>query len=245
MEMIKSMNEKIEKNDKEKIESTSFKKSTLREYAEAILVAFVLAFFIRTFVIQAFKIPSGSMEKNLLIGDHILVNKMVFAPVVKSYEKYFLPVKEIKRGDVIVFKYPNNPSIDYIKRVIALENETIEIRNKTVYINNKKLEEPYKYHFDSEYFAPVRDNLLPKKVPQGYYFVMGDNRDNSQDSRYWGFLARDHIKGRAFIIYWSEKADRAEYRLDKSFFENLKDILNTLIHFYSKTRWERTFKLIK
>ncbi len=242
--MEKNENKK-EKLEQEKVEIKTFKKSTLREYAEAILVAFVLAFFIRTFVIQAFKIPSGSMEKNLLIGDHILVNKMVYAPIIKPYEKYFLPIKEIKHGDVIVFKYPNNPSIDYIKRVIAKENDVIEIRKKTVYINGKKIDEPYKYHFDTEYISPVRDNLSPKRVPAGHYFVMGDNRDNSQDSRYWGFLSRDHIKGRAFIIYWSEKADRAEYRMDKTFFENIKDILNTLIHFYSKTRWERTFKLIK
>lgn len=236
---------KDDKSKQEKDETGTFKKSVAREYAEAILVAFVLAFFIRTFVIQAFKIPSGSMKENLLIGDHILVNKMVYAPIVKFYEKYFLPTKEIKRGDVIVFKYPNNPTIDYIKRVIAKENDIIEIRNKTVFINGKKIDEPYKYHFDYEYISPVRDNMPPKKVPQDSYFVMGDNRDNSQDSRYWGFLARNHIKGRAFIIYWSEKADREEYKLDKSFFENIKDILNTLIHFYSKTRWERTFKLIK
>lgn len=234
-----------EKDNGDKKEKIKTKKSTLREYIEAILVAFVLAFFIRTFVIQAFKIPSGSMEKNLLIGDHILVNKMVFAPIVKNYEKYFLPVKDIKRGDVIVFKYPNNPSIDYIKRVIAVSNDIIEIRHKQVYINGKPIKEPYKYHFDRGFESAIRDNLFPRQVPPNHYFVMGDNRDNSQDSRYWGFLNRDHIKGRAFIIYWSEKADRSEYRLDKTFFENVKDIFYTLIHFFSKTRWERTFKLIK
>lgn len=233
------------KHIENKEENDKFKKSTLSEYIEAILVAFVLAFFIRTFVIQAFKIPSGSMEKNLLIGDHILVNKMVFSPVVKNYEKYFLPVKEIKRGDVIVFKYPNNPSIDYIKRVIAVGNDVIEIRHKQVFINGRAIDEPYKYHFDEGIESPIRDNLFPRKVPPNHYFVMGDNRDNSQDSRYWGFLNRDHIKGRAFIIYWSEKADRSEYRLDKGFFENVKDILYTLVHIFSKTRWERTFKLIK
>lgn len=232
-------------NIENKKEKEMPRKSTLREYAEAILVAFVLAFFIRTFVIQAFKIPSGSMEQNLLIGDHILVNKMVFVPITRSYEKYIMPMRNIKRGDVIVFKYPMNPSIDYIKRIIALENETIEIRHKQVLIDGKPLEEPYKFHFDSGMESPMRDNMPPKKVPPGTYFAMGDNRDNSQDSRYWGFLPRDHIKGRAFVIYWSEKADRSEYSLNKSFFENIKDILNTLIHFFSKTRWDRTFKLIK
>jgi len=232
-------------NNKEKDEKESPRKSTLREYAEAILVAFVLAFFIRTFVIQAFKIPSGSMEQNLLIGDHILVNKMIFAPITRNYEKKILPIRNIKRGDIVVFKYPNNPSIDYIKRIIALENETIEIKHKQIYIDGNPIKEVYKFHFDSGMESPVRDNFPPRKLPPGTYFAMGDNRDNSQDSRYWGFLARDHIKGKALIIYWSEKADRSEYLPNKSFTENLKDILNTLIHFFSKTRWERTFKLIK
>lgn len=169
---------------------------------------------------------------------------MVFAPITRSYEKYIIPIRNIKRGDVIVFKYPMNPAIDYIKRIIALENETVEIRHKQVFINGKPLEEPYKFHFDSGMESPMRDNMPPKKVPAGTYFAMGDNRDNSQDSRYWGFLQRNHIKGRAFVIYWSEKADRSEY-MPKSFFENIKDIFNTLIHFFSKTRWDRTFKLIK
>ena len=188
-----------------------FKKSTAREYFESLCVAVILALFVRTFVVQAFKIPTGSMENNLLIGDHLLVNKMVFAPTLTGLERAILPADPIRRGDIIVFKYPVEPERDYIKRVIALPNETLELKNKTVYINGKALEEPY-VHFLFPDAVPgsadytdldVRRKYGPVTVPADHYFMMGDNRDNSQDSRYWGFMPRSYVKGKALVVYFS------------------------------------------
>src|SRR5436309_2383264 len=199
---------------------TTFKKSTLREYFESIVIAVILALFIRTFVVQAFKIPTGSMENNLLIGDHLLVNKFIFAPTATRIERALLPIGTIRRGDVIVFKYPEEPERDFIKRVIGLPGESIELREKKVYVNGKALNEPY-VHFltpaagEAELHEvtsyDVRERYGPVTVPANRYFVMGDNRDNSQDSRYWGFLPRDYIKGQALFIYWSYEAGREDY----------------------------------
>jgi signal peptidase I len=182
--------------------------SSLREMFESICVAVVLAFFVRTFVVQAFKIPSGSMEPNLLIGDHLLVNKFVSAPTMTGVERTLLPITTIQRGDVIVFKHPENPDRDLIKRTIGLPGETIELRNRTVYVNGRPLEEPYA-HFMFPAGATdisetdVRRNYGPVTVPADQYFMMGDNRDNSEDSRYWGFVPRDHVKGKALFLYMS------------------------------------------
>src|SRR5436190_10570099 len=164
----------------------SFKKSIVREYFESIVIAVILALFIRTFVVQAFKIQTASMEENLLIGDHLLVNKFVFGPTVTRLERTLLPVADIDRGDVIVFKYPVEPDRDFIKRVIALPGESVEVREKKVYVNGKPLEEPY-VHFLAPPTAPselhevtsfdVRERYGPVTVPPNQYFVMGDNRD--------------------------------------------------------------------
>src|SRR5262245_12810113 len=198
----------------------AFKKSTLREYFESIVIAVILALFIRTFVVQAFKIPTGSMENNLLIGDHLLVNKFALGPTATGLERALLPMKPIRRGDVIVFKYPEEPDRDFIKRVIGLPGETLEVRDKKVYINGKPLDEPY-VHFlappsVSEYNEvtsfDVRERYGPVTVPADQYFMMGDNRDNSQDSRYWGFLSKELIKGRAVVIYWSYESGRENYQ---------------------------------
>ncbi len=196
---------------------TPYKKSTLREYFESIVIAVILALFIRTFVVQAFKIPTGSMENNLLIGDHLLVNKFVFGPTATRLERMLLPVRDVRRGDVIVFKYPEDPERDFIKRVIGLPGETIELRHKRIFIDGKPIDEPY-VHFlqppstanpgDPDYTPyDVRENYGPVTVPADHYFAMGDNRDNSQDSRYWGFLPRSYIKGRALMVYWSFDSD--------------------------------------
>jgi signal peptidase I len=197
-----------------------FKKSIAREYFESLVIAVVLALFIRTFVVQAFKIPTGSMEQNLLIGDHLLVNKFVFGPALSPIERGVLPMSVIKRRDVIVFKYPEEPERDFIKRVIGLPGETVELRNKRVFINGKQLDEPYVFYLQDPPPIPQemetstdvqggdpRVQYGPVTVPAGHYFVMGDNRDNSQDSRYWGFLPRENVKGRALVIYWSYDPD--------------------------------------
>src|SRR5438094_5031230 len=197
-----------------------FKKSTVREYFESIVIAVILALFIRTFVVQAFKIPTGSMEENLLIGDHLLVNKFIFGPVSSELERKIMPIGTIKRSDVIVFKYPVEPERDFIKRVIGLPGETVEVKEKKVYINGTMLDEPY-VHFlqppttNSEFHEvtsfDVRERYGPVTVPPNQYFMMGDNRDNSEDSRYWGFLPRENIKGKALFIYWSYDAEGETY----------------------------------
>ena len=183
-------------------------RSSVREMFESICVAVILAFFVRTFVVQAFKIPSGSMEPNLLIGDHLLVNKFVSAPALSGVERTLLPIDVVHRGDIIVFKHPKTPERDLIKRTIGLPGETIELRNRRVYINGKLLDEPYARYLFPEGAGDlaqndVRRNFGPLTVPDGNYFMMGDNRDNSEDSRYWGPLPRDYVKGKALFLYMS------------------------------------------
>jgi signal peptidase I len=227
----------------------TFQKSTLREYFESIVIAVILALFIRTFVVQAFKIPTGSMEENLLIGDHLLVNKFVFGPSETGAERTLLPVGTIKRRDIIVFKYPEDPERDFIKRVIGLPGETVEVREKKVYINGTALDEPY-VHFLAPPTAPselhevtsfdVRERFGPVTVPAEQYFMMGDNRDNSADSRYWGFLRRDYIKGKALVIYWSYQAEREDYQ-DESASATVKGLVSVFAHFFTRTRWDRMF----
>ena len=230
--------------------STAFKKSVAREYLESVVVAVILALFIRTFVVQAFKIPTGSMETNLLIGDHLLVNKLVYSPSLGALEPSLLAKRPIARGHVVVFKFPEDPARDFIKRVIGLPGETIEIRDKTVYVNGEPLVEPY-VHFlepplsrtDPEYglrSEDLRDNWGPQLVPAGHLFVLGDNRDNSRDSRFWGFLPLDQVKGRALMVYWSYEASREEYHRT-GYVEWIRDTLAA----FGKTRWSRFFHLIR
>jgi signal peptidase I len=203
--------------------------------------------------VQAFKIPTGSMEENLLIGDHLLVNKFVFGPTETSLERKLLAIGTIKRRDVIVFKYPEEPERDFIKRVIGLPGETVEVREKKVYINGTALVEPYA-HFLQAVSTPsefrevtsfdVREKYGPVTVPPNQYFVMGDNRDNSQDSRYWGFLPREYIKGRALIIYWSYEAGRDDYQ-EEGAVASLKGLGSVFVHFFTRTRWDRMFHQIR
>lgn len=212
--------------------TASFQKSTAREYLESIIVAVILAMFVRTFVFQAFKIPTGSMKPNLLVGDHLLVNKFMFSPVASGLERALLPMRDIDRGDVIVFKFPEEPERDFIKRVIGLPGETLELKNQTIFINGAPLVEPYANYL----FPPTSDSTDdsldlrrrygPVTVPAGHYFMMGDNRDDSQDSRYWGFLPKSYVKGRALFIYWS--------------FDTSEDGSGSMLtSLFSGTRWGR------
>ena len=182
------------------------KKRLIREYIEAILIALLLALFIRAYIIQAFKIPSGSMIPTLLVGDHILVNKFIYGTNVPFSDKHFLVLKRPGKGDIIVFKYPEDPKKDFIKRVIATEGDLLESKDKVIYVNGKTVMEPFTYHSDRN-IRPrgndVRDNFGPLVVPPNKIFAMGDNRDQSYDSRYWGFVDAKDVKGKALIIYWS------------------------------------------
>ncbi len=182
------------------------KKSTFREYAEAILVALALALVIRTFVVQAFKIPSGSMEPTLEIGDHILVNKFIYGIKVPFTSLSFWAWENPKRGDVIVFTYPLEPDKDFIKRVIGVEGDTVRIVNKKLYLNGVEAFDPHAVYKEKTLLpgdSQKRDNFGPITVPPKKVFVLGDNRDRSLDSRFWGFVPLEDVKGRAFIIYWS------------------------------------------
>lgn len=185
-------------------------KSKLRENVEAIVIAILLALFIRTFVVQAFKIPSGSMKPTLQIGDHILVNKFIYGVRLPFVGTLIFPVSDPKHGDIIVFRYPEDPDKDFIKRVIAVPGDTVEIRNKKVYVNQQPISADVGVFTDSRILGGEinpRDNLKALTVPSDGFFVMGDNRDNSYDSRFWGFVERKAIKGKAFIIYWSWDSD--------------------------------------
>ena len=191
------------------------KKHIVREYAESIIIAVILALFIRTFIVQAFKIPSGSMEDTLAIGDHILVNKFIYGTKIPFTDRRILKIRDPRRGDVIVFEYPEDPSKDFIKRVIGTPGDEVQVINKTVYINGKPYQNPHEVHKEKEIIPAAlnpRDNTKPIKVPDGSYFVMGDNRDRSYDSRFWGFVKMDKIKGLAFIKYWSWDKDKFRVR---------------------------------
>lgn len=185
-------------------------KSVIREYAEAIIVAILLALVIRAFVIQAFKIPSGSMKPTLLIGDHILVSKFTYGIKIPFTNKELVNFGSPERGDIVVFEYPVDPSKDFIKRVIGLPGDTVKIQNKQVYVNDQLVEAPYAVHSDDKILpasVSPRDNMGPIVVPPHHLFVMGDNRDESYDGRFWKFVDIDALKGKAFIIYWSWNRD--------------------------------------
>jgi signal peptidase I len=188
------------------MEKTEKTKSKTREYVESLIIAAIIAFFVRSFFIQAFKIPSSSMEPTLLIGDHLLVNRLTYVMKIPFTDIVFLNLGSPKRGDVIVFRYPVDASKDFIKRVIATEGDTVEIKDKAIYINGKTMEDPWGYYSDDSimpgYLSP-KDNLGPIVVPKDSYFAMGDNRDKSLDSRFWGFVKREHLVGKALILYFS------------------------------------------
>lgn len=191
------------------------KKHIIREYAESIIVAVILALIIRTFIVQAFKIPSGSMEDTLAIGDHILVSKFIYGTKIPFTDQRYIKLRDPKRGDVIVFEYPEDPSKDFIKRVIGLPGDEVRVVMKKVYVNGKPFEIPQEVHKESEVIPAAqnpRDNFGPVKVPANSYFVMGDNRDRSYDSRFWGFVKNEQIKGLAFIKYWSWNRDKFRVR---------------------------------
>lgn len=181
------------------------KKSKVREYAETLIIALIIALFARTFVVQAFKIPSSSMEPTLLVGDHLLVNKFIYGIRIPFVGKRIVTLKDPKRGDVIVFKYPKDRSKDFIKRVIGLPGDTVEFRDRKIYINDRLIEDPWGvYRGDNPSWRPsASDNYGPQVVPPGALFVMGDNRNNSLDSRVWGCVSFDDVLGKAFIMYWS------------------------------------------
>jgi len=233
-------------------------RGTIAEWTVTIL----LLLFGTTTLVQAFVIPTGSMEDTLLIGDHLLVDKLTYAPP-GPISKYLLPYREVNRGDIIVFRYPIDIRQTFVKRVIGIPGDRIKVVQKKVILNGKELNEPYKYH-KTEYFDSYRDNFPSEPnvrlyepanamlaenvkdgevvVPPGHYFAMGDNRDSSLDSRYWGFVPRENIIGKPLVIYWSY--DAPTERLASSNID-LDHIFDLVQNFFTKTRWRRTFMLIR
>ncbi len=237
--------------------------TSISEYLESLLVTVILALFGTSFVVQAFKIPSQSMERTLLVGDHLLVNKFIFGGRGQWYDK-FLPYRSLQRGDIIVFKYPFQDHPHFVKRVIGLPGDHLKIVDQQVYIDGKPLNEPYVVHDPSSGYDPLNYTFPPvgnqiyvspvqpewareiRKyiqsdelvVPPDRYFAMGDNRDHSLDSRYWGFVDRDAIMGRPFLIYWSVDASSTDYG-ETSFVQRIFGIFDTLMHLPARTRWNR------
>ncbi|HWQ52678.1 MAG TPA: signal peptidase I [Bryobacteraceae bacterium] len=238
------------------------KNETQRGFIAEWTVTIILLLFGTTTLVQAFVIPTGSMEDTLLIGDHLLVDKLAYAPP-GPLTRHLLPYSDIKRGDIIVFRYPVDIRQTFVKRVIGVPGDQIRLMNKQLYLNGRKLEEPYVYH-KTEYIDSYRDNfpgepnahiadsaqeMLEKHVengqvvvPPGQYFAMGDNRDSSLDSRYWGFVPRENIVGKPLIIYWSYDAPTEALASPGLGLDHLKDVV---LNFFSKTRWRRTFRLIR
>jgi signal peptidase I len=217
-------------------------KSTLREYTESILIAAILALFIRSFVFQAFKIPTGSMEDNLLVGDHILVNKFIYGPTATPLEEWLLPVRPLERQDVMVFRAPQEPDKDFIKRVIGLPGESVVVEGGEVVLDGQPIDDPFANHKAS--FGSFHDTREPIEVPAGEFFVMGDNRENSRDSRYWGTVPRAYVKGKAMLVYWSYESDEQSY-VSAGLADSLRQFGNVILHFFTRTRWERTFRIIR
>jgi signal peptidase I len=186
-------------------------KSLLREYVEAIVYALLLTVALRAFVLQAFRIPSESMLDTLLVGDYLFVNKLDYGPKVPFTETRLPGFREPRPGDIIVFQYPDDPRRDYIKRCVAVGGQTVELKDKALYVDGRKLDEPYVKHVDPvNHPASLdpRDNFGPYQVPPGQLFMMGDNRDNSNDSRFWGPVDMGLVKGRAMFLYWSWDGER-------------------------------------
>jgi len=247
-------------------------KGIIRDYFETIVICVIFVVGARAFVFQQSKIPTGSMIPTLLIGDYIVVNKFIYAPYASAVEKALLPLREVQRGDIVVFKYPEEPEKDYIKRIIGLPGEVIEIRDKTVHVNGRPLDEPYKVHETElsqddwnrvkegenqgqlsaatpprtypRYRTDEHFNFGPFMVPENSYFAMGDNRDNSKDSRSWGAVPRDNIKGRAFVIFWSFTGEELDYT-KTGVVERTRSVLNKILHFVTKSRYRRVFRLIR
>lgn len=230
--------------------------STSREWYESLLVAGVFVLFVRTFVVQTYQVPTGSMEKTILVGDHLLVNKFAFGPRLPAFEKW-LPYREVRRGDIIVFKKPGddrNDSNVLVKRAVGVPGDVLEVRNKTLFVNGVSADGPYVQHIDPETYAPgdsrvaessvLRDQFGPYRVPVGSYFGMGDNRDNSLDSRFWGAIPRQNIFGRPFLLYWSYEAEPNSH-IWRGPIDKIRQLGSVALHFFSRTRWDRMFRLVR
>ena len=228
-------------------------RSVFREYFEALLIAGIFLGFTNTFLIKTFYIPSGSMEETLLVGDHLFVNRYAFGRTDLAWERKATPLREVARGDIVIFRSPESPTTDLVKRCIGVPGDEILIDGKDLFVNGVPVDDgAFAIHRDSRTFpnrkylnrrARLRDNFGPFVVPEDHFFFLGDNRDESYDSRYWGAVPRHHIKGRAFLIYWSYggQTPDGEWR---GWGAKARQLAGTIAGFFTKTRWDRTFHIV-
>jgi signal peptidase I len=222
-------------------------KGHLREWSESLIFTIIFIFIFTSYIAQATQVPTESMKPTILVGDHFFIDKVAFPGNFPQKLHSYLPARSVKRGDVIVFKSPVEGNIPFVKRVIGMPGDKVQIRNKAVYINDQKLAEPYKIHVDTAIYRKdrwspteliVRDNYGPHKVPANSFFVLGDNRDNSNDSRYWGFVRADAVMGKPLFVYWSYESD-PYIGPDRNLSDWLNGYLTIAMHFFDRTRWFR------
>lgn len=228
----------------------SAQRSTFREYSEALLVAALFLGLVNTWVFKTFYIPSGSMEDTLLVGDHLVVNRFIYGSENLPLAGRFLPVRPVARGDIVVFRSPEDFEMDVIKRCIGLPGDILELRDKHLLVNGRRVEEPYVQHRDARLGGRTssvpalirRDQYGPVRVPDGHYFCLGDNRDFSLDSRFWGPVPAELVRGRASVIYWSYGGETGTGEW-LGLGHKLRQTFRTAASFFSQTRWSRTFDL--
>src|SRR5262245_19736889 len=228
-------------------------KGAFREWIESLAFTIIFVLLFTSYVAQATQVPTESMKPTILVGDHFFLDKIVFPANYPAAIRSYLPHRSISRGDIIAFKSPTDGNIPFVKRVIGLPGDTVEVRSKDVYINGRKMDEPYKIHVDSTVYNPdqwtpeelrIRDNYGPVTVPANSYFAMGDNRDNSNDSRYWGFVTWDEIIGKPLFVYWSYESD-PYVPGERTFREWLDGYATVAIHFFDRTRWFRIGTMVE
>lgn len=230
--------------------------SASREWYESLLVAGIFVLFVRTFIVQTYQVPTGSMEKTILVGDHLLVNKFAFAPRVRALAG-LLPYRDVHRGDIIVFKKPGDDRNDnnvLVKRAVAGPGDVLQVKDKALTVGGAPMDGPWVQHIDPDTYAPgdprvpesslLRDQFGPYKVPAAHWFGMGDNRDNSLDSRFWGPIPRENVFGRPFLLYWSYEAEPNSH-IWRGTLDKIRQLAGVAIHFFTRTRWDRMFRLVR
>ena len=230
------------------------KRSPFREYLEALIIAGIFLGFTNTFVVKTFFIPSASMEETLLIGDHLFVNRFIYGAKATEIENSFFPLRQVERGDIVIFRSPERPLVDMVKRCVALPGDEIKVMNKELFINGDRVDDDfYTWHRDARIFQDLpavsesarrRDNFGSYVVPAEHYFCLGDNRDQSYDSRFWGPVPSHFVKGRAFLIYWSFGGETSD-GVWRGWRNKMKQLAGTAAGFFHRTRWERTFRIIR
>ena len=236
--------------------ATSPRHSGAREWYESLLVAGVFVLFVRTFIVQTYQVPTGSMERTILIGDHLLVNKFIYGPHGAATAK-FLPYREVRRGDIIVFKKPGDDRNDnnvLVKRAVGGPGDVLQVKDKNLLVNGKNADGPWVQHIFPEVLTlgdprvaerdVIRDQFGPYRVPDGHYFGMGDNRDYSYDSRFWGPIPRQNIFGRPFLFYWSYEAEPNSH-IWRGPVDKIRQLTSVAVHFFSRTRWDRMFRSVR